>query len=115
MGKKKTSYPAEEYLSLSRSATTKIVDTHTHIASTYETYRSKYPNGKYQTVYDFVKGIYKDKNVDAIIDVWCEAPVRTALWREFADSALKKEDRESKWGGIDYWFVIGQLPSQVLC
>lgn len=55
--------------------------------------------------------MYAGKNVDAIVDVWCEAPV-TKLWKEFADSAVSEEDRKEKWGGIEYWFVIGVHPHE---
>lgn len=109
MGKKnKSNTPSEDYLSsLSHSTTSPIVDTHTHLASTFALYRGKYKEGKYDTVYDFVRGMYQGKNVEAIVDVWCEAPVQK-LWKEFADSALTDEDRKTKWGGLEYWFVMGE-------
>ena len=79
-----------------------IVDTHTHLASTFEAYRQRYKACKYETVFDFVRGLYGDRNVESIIDVWCEAPVRS-LWREFSNSA-----HDDRWGGIKYWFVMGE-------
>jgi len=79
-----------------------IVDTHTHLASTFEAYRQRYKACKYQTVFDFVRGLYGDRNVESIIDVWCEAPVRH-LWREFSSPA-----HDDRWGGINYWFVMGE-------
>ena len=114
MGKnKKSSVPAEEHLLLPQhparpdtDARTPIVDTHTHLLSTFSFYRSKYKSGKYATVYDFVRELYRGHNVDAIVDVYCEAPVQ-AIWKELADSALTEEDRKEKWGGLDYWFVMG--------
>ncbi|KAG7090299.1 hypothetical protein E1B28_011897 [Marasmius oreades] len=112
MGKKKNPITEDRLILPSHATTstsTSIVDTHTHLASTYETYRSKFKNAKYETVYDFVKGMYQDKKVEAIVDVWCEAPVRR-VWKEFADSALDEEDRRTKWGGVDYWFVMGVHP-----
>jgi TatD DNase family protein len=45
-------------------------------------------------------------SVDALIDVWCEAPV-DPNWKEYADSALDDEKRKALWGDIDYWFVMG--------
>lgn len=90
------------------ASTASIVDTHTHLASTYAAYRGKFKDGKFETVHEFVRGMYEGKNVEAIIDVWCEAPVQR-LWKEFADSALTKEDRDTKWGGMEYWFVMGEL------
>lgn len=107
MGKKKSNVPAEEHLLLpSHPTTAGIVDTHTHLASTFAAYRAKYKQGKYETVFDFIRGISEGRRVEAIVDVWCEAPVRK-VWREFGDSALTAEDRAAKWGGINYWFVMG--------
>jgi len=107
MGKKKSNTPGEEYLLLpSPPSTLGIVDTHTHVAFTFEYYRGRYKAGKHATVYDFVRTMYEGRNVESIVDVWCEAPVRK-LWKEFADSALTHEDRQRVWGGIEYWFVIG--------
>ncbi|KAJ7843124.1 hypothetical protein B0H14DRAFT_3086592 [Mycena olivaceomarginata] len=88
-----------------------IVDTHTHLASTFEAYRHKYPAGDYTTVYDFVRGLYVPAGVTEIVDVWCEAPVRP-LWREFADSAVTEEQRRDLWGGMGYWFVMGVHPHE---
>ncbi|KAJ8495583.1 hypothetical protein ONZ45_g12790 [Pleurotus djamor] len=113
MAKKKNAIPEQHLLvpehSTSNSAA--IVDTHTHVASTFEAYRHKYKEGKYETVYDFIKGITEGRNVESVVDVWCEAPVRK-LWKEFADSALTEEDRRNKWGSLDYWFVIGVHPHE---
>lgn len=117
MGKKKPSVPAEEHLLLPQhparpdAQTTPIVDTHTHLLSTFSFYRSKYKEGKHDTVYDFVRELYRGHGVDAIVDVYCEAPV-TKQWRELADSALSEEDRRVKWGGLEYWFVMGQSSSR---
>lgn len=119
MGKKnnRPSAAAEEHLLLpshATSSTTPIVDTHTHLASTYNTYRTKYPAAKFETVYDFVREMYAGLNVEAIVDVWCEAPVQNHLWQEFADSALTQEDRDTKWGGLEYYFVMGELIAVVV-
>ncbi|EIW62896.1 uncharacterized protein TRAVEDRAFT_56137 [Trametes versicolor FP-101664 SS1] len=117
MGKKKSSVPAEEHLLLPQhpgrpdAQTTPIVDTHTHLLSTFSCYRSKYKEGKHDTVYDFVRELYRGHGVDAIVDVYCEAPV-TKQWRELADSALSEEDRRVKWGGLEYWFVMGVHPHE---
>jgi hypothetical protein len=106
MGKnKKQSIPDEAHLLLPAYAiNTGIVDTHTHLVSTFAQYQSKYKGGKYETIYDFVRGLYQGRKVESIVDVWCEAPVQT-IWRELADSALKKDER---WSGIEYWFIMGQ-------
>lgn len=107
MGKKKSTTPGEEYLLLpTPPSLLGIVDTHTHVASTYEYYRGRYKQGKYNTVHDFVRSMYEGRNVESIVDVWCEAPVRKQ-WKEFADSALNHEDRQRLWGGLEYWFVLG--------
>lgn len=112
MGKKsKSSAPAEEHLILPHHPArvpggAPIVDTHTHLISTFTAYRSKYKAGKHTTVFDFVREVYRGHGVDAIVDVYCEAPEHET-WREIADSALTEEDRKEKWGGLEYWFVMG--------
>ncbi|KAK7054847.1 hypothetical protein VNI00_003310 [Paramarasmius palmivorus] len=112
MGKKKSqSVPESALLLPAREETQPIVDTHTHLASTFEFYRRKYKSGQYENVYDFVRAVYEGKKVEAIVDVWCEAPVQP-LWKEFADSALSEEDRKTKWGGLEYWFVMGVHPHE---
>jgi len=92
------------------ASTTPIVDTHTHLVSTFESYRNKYKTGQFETTFDFVRGVYAPGEgrppVQCIVDVWCEAPVQRT-WREIADSAIDEANRRDKWGGIDYWFVMG--------
>lgn len=112
MGKnKKQSIPSEEFLRIPLHSclvpdnATPIVDTHTHLVSTYAAYKSKYKSGKFQTIYEFVNSLYKDRKVESIVDVWCEAPVDKG-WKEIADSAMRKD---SGWGGLEYWFVIGSF------
>ncbi|KAI0058157.1 Metallo-dependent hydrolase [Artomyces pyxidatus] len=112
MGKKKG--PGEESLILPSHASgtqTPIVDTHTHLVSTFAAYRQKYKDGKHETIFDFVRSTYAGHKVEAIVDVWCEAPVQK-VWREIADSALTTEGREKDWGGIEYWFVMGVHPHE---
>jgi len=29
-------------------------------------------------------------------------------WKELADSALTPEDRDNLWGGVEYYFVLGE-------
>jgi TatD DNase family protein len=113
MGKKRSSTPPESCLLLpahptasAAPAAAPIVDTHTHLASTFTAYRTRYKTGQYENLFDFMRGLYAGKNIEAIVDVWCEAPVQRT-WKELADSALKQEDRATKWGGIEYWFVMG--------
>ncbi|KIJ43146.1 hypothetical protein M422DRAFT_253649 [Sphaerobolus stellatus SS14] len=92
---------------------TPIVDTHTHLISTFQRYLQSYPNTKFNDIFSFVRGLYGKTawgvETKAIIDVWCEAPV-TKMWKEIADSAVKVEDRAEKWGGVEYWFVMGVHP-----
>ena len=90
--------------------TAPIVDTHTHLVSTFTAYRQKYKDAKYENVYDFVRGLYQGKKVTAMVDVWCEAPVQK-LWKEIADSAVAEEDRKGRWGDLEYWFVMGACQS----
>lgn len=108
--KKRSSAPDESHLHLSstEASTVPLVDTHTHLLSTFEAYTSKYPSGTYETVYDFVRGVYNGRNVEALVDVYCEAPVKTR-WKELADSALSHVSRKEKWNDIEYWFVMGML------
>ena len=106
--KKKPSTPGEEYLLLpTPPSNLTIVDTHTHVAPTFEFYRRRYKQGKHQTVYDFVRAMYEGRNVESIVDVWCDAPV-DKQWKEFADSSLNPEDGKILWG-LEYWFVMGAL------
>jgi hypothetical protein len=87
---KKHSTPGEELLLLPTPPTAlPVVDTHTHVASTFEFYRARYKDGKHTNVFDFVKGMYDGRNVEALLDVWCEAPVQR-LWKEFADAAVEE-------------------------
>lgn len=94
-------------------------------------YRQKYPDGKYTNVYDFARAFLGGKRsmvsdpsgggsglepkvhdrhlVEAIIDVWCDAPV-SPTWREIADSAIDPEQRGKLWGDLEYWFVMGIHP-----
>ncbi|KAJ3558937.1 hypothetical protein NP233_g11389 [Leucocoprinus birnbaumii] len=112
MGKKKSNTPSENWLLVpTPPSSSPIVDTHTHLASTFESYRQRYKQGKHETVFDFLRSFYSGRNVESIVDVWCEAPVRK-LWREFADSAVDAEDRKNKWDGINYWFVMGVHPHE---
>lgn len=109
--KKRNNIPDEKYLLLpvhSTTATTPVIDTHTHLLSTFSWYRSKYGSGRFSDLFEFVRGVYHGHNIKAIVDVWCEPPM-PPVWKELADSALSPEDRTTKWGGVDYWFVMGKL------
>lgn len=116
MAKKKNTTPGEEHLLLpthparvERPETEHepTVDTHTHLLSTFTAYQGTYKPGKHQTIWEFVRNMYHGRRVEAIVDVWCEAPVRKE-WKEIANSALSQEQREKDWGGIEYWFVMGE-------
>ncbi|PVG02415.1 Metallo-dependent hydrolase [Serendipita vermifera] len=139
MGKKKKAAPIpEEVLHLppheslkSGKSAASIVDTHTHLLSTFAVYQKAYPDG-FQSYHEFVRGFYRPPatsaqeaadtsenqdarqckhSVDTLIDVWCEAPV-DPRWKAVADSARDEEQRKSLWGGIDYWFVMGVHPHE---
>lgn len=86
-----------------------VVDTHTHLAHTFEMYREKYKAGKHANVYDFVQAMYQNHNIEALVDIWCDAPVRK-VWKEFADAAV--DEQEKKWGNIQYWFALGAFVTQ---
>jgi TatD DNase family protein len=106
MPKKKSTTPSEDNLLLPTPPTLlPIVDTHTHVATTFEYYRGRYKQGRYTNVFDFVTEMYEGRRVEALLDVWCEAPVQK-LWKEFADAALDKSATR-KWGSIEYWFALG--------
>src|SRR5713101_682449 len=102
MGKNNKKGPSEDSLILPdhpRHSTAPIVDTHTHLVSTFAAYKQKYKEGKYENLYDFVNGLYRGK-VTALVDVWCEAPVQK-VWKEIADSAIIAQDRKDKWHGLE--------------
>ncbi len=116
MAKKKNNTPPEETLlvpvhparaDVRESDHVSTVDTHTHLLSTFSSYQNTYKPGKHQTIWEFVRGMYHGRRVEAIVDVWCEAPVMKSQWRDLADSALTEEQRERDWGGLQYWFVMG--------
>lgn len=108
MTRKKSTTPPEHHLLLPNPpSNAPIVDTHTHLVSTFESYRQRYKGGKHETIFDLLRTLYANRNVEAIVDVWCEAPVRK-LWKEIADSAIQPADRQDKWAGLDYWFVMGK-------
>ncbi|KAF8575864.1 Metallo-dependent hydrolase [Ramaria rubella] len=120
---KKTSIPHEQHLRLPSHPrfldhAIPIVDTHTHLLSTYDMYIKHYPAQSDGGIFAFVREMYGDARgaswkhlTEAIVDVWCEGPV-TKLWKDIADSALSEIDRKEKWNGIEYWFVMGVHPHQ---
>ncbi|ORY88824.1 hydrolase [Leucosporidium creatinivorum] len=114
---KSKSTPVETALVLPRHADIKetevssveLVDTHTHVASTFEAYRAKYPEGAHTTIKSFVKALLmsdETNKLSAVVDVWCEAPLK-AEWLETVDSLgeLKEE-------GLSYSFVVGAHPHE---
>ena len=79
-----------------------LIDTHTHVISTYETYRSKYAKGKHQSVREFVQALLlqdESHRVSKVVDVWCEAPLK-AEWRDTVEQLSSIED-------FAYHFVVG--------
>jgi TatD DNase family protein len=116
MGKNNKKGPSEDVLILPNHPShlvAPIIDTHTHILSTFVAYKQKYKDAKFDSVYEFVRGLYQGKKVAALVDVWCEAPVQR-IWKEVADSAIAESDRAEKWGGLEYWFVMGAFQSRRL-
>jgi hypothetical protein len=104
---RKTAIPPEEHLippthpqlqGLTANAPS-IIDTHSHISSTYEAYRKAYPNGAHNDVYSFTRAMVNDRNVSALVDVFCEAPV-LPVWKNLANA-------DEKWGDLKYRFVMG--------
>ena len=89
--KKRTAVLDESHLILNTlptsTAITSIVDTHTHLLSTFEEYHEKYPKGAHDTIYELACAVTTGWNVNVMIDVYCKAPVWKA-WKELADSAL---------------------------
>ncbi|GAA5886025.1 hypothetical protein JCM5296_007066 [Sporobolomyces johnsonii] len=88
--------------------TVELVDTHTHVFSTFRAYREKYPDGAHSTVADFVRAHLQaegSNRVQAVVDVWCEAeaPSERPEWKETVDTL-------SALDGLDYRFVIGAHP-----
>ncbi|KAK4058279.1 hypothetical protein OIO90_000436 [Microbotryomycetes sp. JL221] len=85
-----------------------LIDTHTHVLSTYETYLSKYPQGKHTQLANFVNNLLIDNGDQAhklskVVDVWCEAPLRTE-WRDTVNQL------ESIGPQGFYNFVVGSHP-----
>ncbi|GAA5976530.1 hypothetical protein JCM5350_001720 [Sporobolomyces pararoseus] len=110
---KSKSLPHEDRLVLPRHVSLKdtdveIIDTHTHIYSTFEAYREKYPEGKLNSVKEFVQAALRStesNQLKAVVDVWCEAanPFDRPEWNETVQSLIELE-------GLDYHYVIGCHP-----
>lgn len=53
-----------------------LFDTHTHLLSTFSTYKSKYGDAAaHDSVQAFAKDFLRTQNVNGLVDVWCEAPM----------------------------------------
>ncbi|GAA6038934.1 hypothetical protein JCM8097_000581 [Rhodosporidiobolus ruineniae] len=96
-----------ELKALAEGNEVELVDTHTHVLSTFLTYKEKYPEGQHTTVQDFVKATLP--NMSAVVDVWCEAPM-VGNWQEIVGSLsdLKQADPSA----LDYYFVVGAHPNE---
>lgn len=82
-----------------------VVDTHTHILSTFEAYLAKYPEGSHASVKAFVKALLMsdDTNrIHSVVDVWCEAPLKQKWLEVVASLGELKEE------GLRYSFVVGE-------
>ncbi|KAK4051935.1 hypothetical protein OIV83_002640 [Microbotryomycetes sp. JL201] len=100
--------PRHRDLSDDTGADEQLIDTHTHILSTYETYLQKYPDAKHKaSIAQFVSALLIDNGeahkVAKVIDVWCEAPLRP----EWKDTVAQLEQV-----GPHEWFnfVVGAHP-----
>lgn len=110
---------------LATASPVSIVDTHTHLASTYSWYRSKYKDTQLETIWDFVRAMCLPPAEDAdatknrtrrhtvrsMVDVWCE-PATWIDWREIADSAVEGHEKKPAWGTCEYWFAMGKSDEQ---
>lgn len=64
---------------ITRLATTPIVDTRTHILTTFSMYKSKSIAGIRNTLWDLGQGVYHGRQVKSIVDIWCEARIEIAV------------------------------------
>lgn len=111
VSKSKSRTPAESTLVLPRhpdlspDSNAELVDTHTHLLSTYIEYVRKYQDRSHATISQFVQALLlsdQSQKVAKIVDVWCEAPLITSpSWRDLVEE-LSGVD------GFDYRFVIGK-------
>ncbi|GAA5831916.1 hypothetical protein JCM3766R1_000153 [Sporobolomyces carnicolor] len=112
--KSSKSLPLEDRLILPRHEAledvqaVEIIDTHTHVYSTFKAYRERYPEGIHKNVRDFVQATLlspESNRLKAVIDVWCEAedPFGRPEWQETVQSL-------SNLDGFDYRYVIGCHP-----
>ncbi|EJD40850.1 hydrolase [Auricularia subglabra TFB-10046 SS5] len=132
MAKKKSQQIPEDVLSLPAHASAlgdggaaPVVDTHTHLLSTFSWYRSKYKEGACETVWDFVRAMcntpasdtdaakqrVKRHAVTSMVDVWCE-PGSWRDWHEIADSAVAGHSKKEAWGACEYYFAMGVHPHE---
>ncbi|GAA5967381.1 hypothetical protein JCM11641_000528 [Rhodosporidiobolus odoratus] len=96
-----------ELRELAQDSQVELVDTHTHVLSTFLAYRERYPDGKYDNIKDFVQATLP--HMHSVVDVWCEAPM-TAQWREVVDSLRELRSQDPK--GLGYHFVVGAHPHE---
>ncbi|BGP01323.1 Hydrolase [Rhodotorula toruloides ATCC 204091] len=82
-----------------------LVDTHTHVLSTWLAYKEKYPAGKHESIRAFVESTLQadsSNRISKVVDVWCEAPP-VANWREVVEDLSALDN-------LNYRFVIGAHP-----
>ncbi|GAA6061423.1 hypothetical protein JCM10212_004481 [Sporobolomyces blumeae] len=104
--------PTHDALKAHQGPHVEIIDTHTHVWSTFNAYREKYPQGQHETVKDFVKATLCDDNsnrISKLVDVWCEAKDPAAR-PEFADVV----DSLSALDQLEYRYVIGCHPHDAI-
>ncbi|GAA5948268.1 hypothetical protein JCM10213_002214 [Rhodosporidiobolus nylandii] len=96
-----------ELKALAEGDQVELVDTHTHVLSTFKAYKEKYPDGQHQNIKDFVKATLP--NMHAIVDVWCEAPMDPD-WKDVVDSLVELQKEDPR--GLKYHFVVGAHPHE---
>ena len=72
--------------------------------STYQAYRSHYPEGLYDTLPDFFRAMFAGRGVKTVVDVWCEAPILEGPLKDMLEIDWEKDV------GVEYRFVIGVHP-----
>lgn len=99
--------PVHPALQLPDNLSHLVVDTHTHIVTSFSTYRTAYssPLAQLDSIEEFVRKLVLEQSVSAVVDVFCEAPM-IHDWQSVVASlgALKAE-------GFRYSFVAGCHPS----
>ncbi|GJN87440.1 hypothetical protein Rhopal_000389-T1 [Rhodotorula paludigena] len=87
--------------------TVEVVDTHTHVHSTFQAYKEKYPERTHATIRDYVQATLRSQSaqqVAAVVDVYCEGSDMV----HFPDTVAALSDLD----GLSYHFVAGAHPHE---